>query len=387
MISNKLLNPRILEALHTLTSNGLDDLAPILEKLLNELMLIERERAIGASRYERSEDRKGHCNGFKDKRLVTRSGTLDLKVPQTRGITFYPECLERGERCERALKLAIAEMYFSGVSTRRVKQITKELCDFELSSTQVSRLAALLDEELEKFRKRSLDEITVVYLDAHYEKVRYEGHVRDLAILKAVGVNGEGKREILGVSASLSEAEVHWRRFIEDMLSRGLKGVKLIVSDDHKGLRAALRSSLPSVPWQRCVFHLCQNAQHYAPNIAMRGEIAQAVKDIYLAMDRDEGEMRLKEIVKKFEGRAGKFCDWLEENFEEGMTFYSFPRSMWKKIRTVNMVENLNKEIRRRTNVVKVFPSEESALRLITAVLADRHEEWAGERIYLKVED
>lgn len=236
MISNKLLNPRILEALHTLTSNGLDDLAPILEKLLNELMLIERERAIGAGRYERSEDRKGYCNGFKDKRLVTRSGPLDLKVPQTRGIAFYPECLERGERCERALKLSIAEMYFSGVSTRRVKQITKELCDFELSSTQVSRLAALLDEELEKFRKRSLEEMTVVYLDAHYEKVRYEGHVRDLAILKAVGVNRDGKREILGVSASLSKAEVHWRRFIEDMLSRGLKGVKLIVSDDHRGL-------------------------------------------------------------------------------------------------------------------------------------------------------
>ena len=144
---------------------------------------------------------------------------------------------------------------------------------------------------------------------------------------------------------------------------------------------------MPSVPWQRCVFHLCQNAQHYAPNIEMRGEIAQAVKDIYLAIDRAEGKRRLKEIVEKFERRAEKFCNWLEENFEEGMTFYSFPRSMWKKIRTVNMVENLNKEIRRRTNVVKVFPNEESALRLITAVLADKHEEWTEEKIYLKVED
>jgi transposase-like protein len=350
-------------------------------------MKIEREQVIGASPYERTEDRKGHCNGFKNKTLATRSGILELRVPQTRGIAFYPQCLERGERSERALKLAIAEMYFSGVSTRRVKQITEELCGLEISSTQVSRLATLLDEELENFRNRPLDEMPVIYLDAHYEKVRYEGQVRDLAILKAIGVNKRGRREVLGVSCSLSESEIHWRNFIEGMLTRGLKGVRLIVSDDHKGLRASLRSSLPSVPWQRCIFHLCQNAQHYSPNVGMRREIAQAVKDIYQSISLDEAKRRMKEIVVRYEKKAKEFCNWLEENFEEGLTFYGFARGTWKKIRTVNMVENLNKEVRRRTNVVRLFPSQESALRLISAVLADKHEDWASEKIYLKMDE
>lgn len=386
MIPNKLLNPRILEALTILSEDGLISVSPVLEKLLNELMKLEREQVIGTGHYERSEDRKGYCNGFKDKKLATRSGILELKVPQTRGIAFYPQCLERGERSERALKLAIAEMYFSGVSTRRVRQITEELCGLEISSTQVSRLASLLDEELEKFRGRPLGEISILYLDAHYEKVRYEGQVRDLAVLKAIGVNRLGKREVLGVSCSLSEAEVHWRNFIEGMLSRGLKGVRLIVSDDHKGLKAALRSCLPSAPWQRCIFHLCQNAQHYSPSLGMRGEIAQAIKDIYQAIDLDEAKRRMKDVINRYENKAKRFCDWLEENFEEGLVFYSFPRAMWKKIRTVNMVENLNKEVRRRTNVVRVFPNEESALRLISAVLADKHEDWAGEKLYLRIE-
>lgn len=179
---------------------------------------------------------------------------------------------------------------------------------------------------------------------------------------------------------------MHWRKFIEDMLCRGLKGVQLIVSDDHKGLKASLRSSLPSVPWQRCIFHLCQNAQYYGPSLSMRGEIAQAIKDIYQAIDLNEARRRMEETVERFQGKAKKFCDWLENNFEEGLAFYKFPRPMWRKIRTVNMVESLNKEIRRRTNVVRVFPNEKSALRLITVVLADKHEEWITEKnIYKQI--
>jgi transposase-like protein len=386
MISNKLLNPQIIEALSSLSEEGLISINPILEKLFNELMKIEREEVIGASRYERSDDRQGHCNGFKNKTLATRSGKLELKVPQKRGISFYPRCLERGERSERALKLAIAEMYFSGVSTRRVKQITEELCGLEVSSTQVSRLSALLDDELEKFRQRPLGEMSYLYLDAHYEKVRHEGQVRDLAVLKAIGINKEGRREILGVSCSLSEAEVHWRKFVDDMLARGLKGIQLIISDDHKGLKAALRGSLPTIPWQRCIFHLCQNAQSYAPKVGMKGELAQAVKDIYQALSIDEAKRRMKEAIKQYECKAKKFCDWLEENIEEGLAFFRFPRKLWKKIRTVNMVESLNKEVRRRTNVVRVFPNEESCLRLISAVLMDKHEDWISSRIYLQAE-
>lgn len=386
MISNKLLTPQIIEALNTLSEEGLVSLNPILEKLINELMKIEREQFVSAGRYERTENRKGYCNGFKNKTLVTRSGKLELEVPQTRGITFYPQCLEKGVRSERALKLAIAEMYFSGISTRRVKNITQELCDMEISSTQVSRLSALLDEELEKFRSRPLGEMPYIYFDAHYEKVRHEGQVRDLAILKAIGVNDQGKREILGVSCSLSEAELHWRKFMEDLISRGLKGIRLTISDDHQGLRCALKSCFPSVPWQRCIFHLCQNAQSYVPILSMRGEIAQAVKDIYQSVSIEEAAYRMKETIKKYEGKARKFCDWLEENFEEGLAFYKFPRKHWKQIRTSNMVESLNKEVRRRTDVVRVFPNEKSCTRLISAILMDKHEDWIGGKKYMNIE-
>ena len=307
-------------------------------------------------------------------------------MPQTRDIAFYPSCLERGQRTENALVVAIAEMYFNGVSTRKVEHITKQLCDMEISPTQVSRIAKLLDEELELFRNRPLGKITYLYLDAHYEKVRHEGQVRDLAVLKAIGVTPEGNREILGVSCSLSEATIHWRNFLESLLKRGLKGMVLIISDDHSGLKAALKAVLPSVPWQWCIFHLAQNAQSYAPKKAMRPEIARAVKDIYDSISREEAETRMKLVCKEFEEKASKFCDWLEDNFSEGLTFFSFPRNHWKKIRTVNMVERQNQEVRRRTSIVRVFPNEESCLRLVSAVLMDQHEEWAGQKRYMNMD-
>jgi putative transposase len=277
-------------------------------------------------------------------------------------------------------------MYVQGVSTRRVASITEELCGFELSSAQVSRVATLLDEELKKFRERPLGQIVYLYLDADYQKVRHEGQVRDLAVLKAVGVNEQGYREVLGVSCSLSEAEVHWRSFLENLMQRGLKGLKLLISDDHAGLKAALRAVMPSVPWQRCLFHLAQNAQGYAPSLPMKKEIAQTVRDVYQALDREEGERRIKEAVKKYEKRAPKFCQWLEENGVEGMTYYSYPREHWKKIRTVNVVERLNEEVKRRTRVARLFPNEASCERLVTAVVMEIHEEWISGRKYLSWE-
>lgn len=265
--------------------------------------------------------------------------------------------------------------------------ITEELCGFELNSAQVSRVATILDNELKKFRERPLGQIAYLYLDADYQKVRTDGQVRDLAVLKAVGVNEQGYREVLGISCSLSEAEVHWRNFLESLMQRGLKGVQLLISDDHSGLRAALRAVMPSVPWQRCLFHLAQNAQSYAPSQPMKSEIAQAVKDIYQALDKEEGERRMKEIVKKYEKRAPKFSAWLEENSAEGMTFYSYPREHWKKIRTVNVVERLNEEVKRRTRVARLFPNEASCERLVTAVLMEIHEEWISGKRYLTLEE
>ena len=386
MISNRANTKIIQELIEQLGQQGLDGLNDLLSRLFNELMKAERENALQAAPYERTEGRKGYANGFKDKKIQSRFGQLQLQVPQTRGIAFYPQCLEKGERSERALKLAIAEMYVQGVSTRRIAPIAEELCGFELSSTQVSRLSTLLDEELEKFRNRPLGQMVYLYLDADYQKVRYDGQVRDIAVLKAVGVTKEGKREVLGISCSLSESEVHWRKFLEQLLQRGLKGVEMIISDDHAGLKAALRATLPSAPWQRCTFHVAQNAQHYVPNMSMRSEIAQAVRDVYQALSQHEAEERLKEAVAKYEKRAPKFSQWFEENGPEGMTFYKRPRGHWKKVRTVNVVERLNEEVKRRTRVARLFPNEASCERLVTAVVADIHEEWAIGKKYLSHE-
>lgn len=386
MISNSPYAPIINELVEELSRQGLEGLNELLSRLFNELMKVEREEVLRAKPYERTEARKGYGNGFKDKKVQTRFGKLELNVPQTRGIAFYPQCLEKGERSEKALKLAIAEMYVQGVSTRRVAPIAEELCGFELSSTQVSRVATLLDEELEKFRKRGLGHVVYLYLDADYQKVRHDGQVRDIAVLKAIGVNKNGFREVLGISCSLSEAEVHWRIFLEDLLCRGLKGVEMVISDDHSGLRAALRAVLPSVPWQRCLFHLAQNAQSYAPSVAMRGEIGQTVRDIYQALDQEEAQRRVKEAAQKYEKKAPKFCKWIEENAVEAMAFYKRPREHWKKVRTVNIVERVNEEVKRRTRVARLFPNEASCERLVTAVVVEIHEEWISGKKYLTME-
>ena len=218
------------EIFEELMEEGAEAFRNVLEKLLNLAMELERSEFLGAEPYERTSRRRDHANGFKDKTVATRVGRLKLKIPQVRHLSFYPKSLERGCRSEKALKLAIAEMYVKGVSTRKVSQITEQLCGTEISASQVSRIAQLLDEELEQFRERELGEYRVVYLDAHYEKVRVNGTVQDLAILKAIGVNCWGKREVLGVSVALSEAEVHWREFLQALQRRGLKGVDLVVS-------------------------------------------------------------------------------------------------------------------------------------------------------------
>ena len=386
MISDIIKSKMIAEILEGLINGGTENFATVLEKLLNELMIIEREKCLKAQPYERTEERKGYANGYKDKTLNTRSGSLQLKVPQTRDIAFYPTCLEKGCRSEKALKLAIAEMYIQGVSTRRVKQITKELCGLDISSTQVSRLSKLLDDELQAFRERPLGRIKYLYVDARYEKIRHGGTVRDLAVLSAIGVNEEGKREILGLSVSLSEAEIHWRNFFEGLQKRGMTGLELITSDDHSGLGAARKAVFPSVLWQRCQFHMAQNAQGYAPKKEMKEEIAQALRDIFNCPNLNLAQECKKQTIEKYEKTAPKFTEWLENNIEEGLTVYQFPQEHRKKIRTSNGMERINQEIKRRTRVVRVFPNEESCERLVTAILQEIHEEWASGRVYLKIE-
>jgi transposase-like protein len=385
MISNKTNRHLINEALEEFAQTGISQLKDSIERLLNELMLAEREEFVNAAPYERCDARKDHCNGFKNKKLLTRCGELELKVPQVRSSEFYPSCLEKGEKVEQALKLALAESYVQGVSTRKTKRLTEELCGKEISSTQVSRFAAVLDEEVGKFKQRKLGAYQYVYLDAQYEKVRYEGNVRSLAVLKAVGVNGEGSREVLGISCSLSEAEIHWRNFIEDLIARGLCGVKLIISDNHLGLRAAIKATFPSVKWQRCLFHLAQNASAQAPYAAMRKELCQSVKEIYQCVDKAESEARLKKVIQYYQNKASKFCDWLEDQFIEGLTYYDFPKEHWRKIRTTNVVERINQEQKRRTRIARLFPSIGSCERLVTTIAMRIHEEWMSGKKYMIV--
>ncbi len=372
------------EILAELIEEGTEAFRGILEKLFNVAMQLERSEFLGAEAYERTASRRGYRNGFKGKRIQTRVGELHLEIPQVRGLRFYPKSLERGCRSEKALKLAIAEMYVMGVSTRKVTRdhgAAVWVGDLGHPGLESGRDAGRRAGRVSKpGAGRVSDRVS-----AHYEKVRRGGRVQDVAILKAIGVNRFGTREVLGLSAKISEAEVHWRGFLGDLHKRGLREVELLVSDDHEGLKAARRAVYPSVPWNRCQFHLSKNAQQYARRKEDKPRIAQAMRDIFDAPSREDAEELKGKVVKKFEKIAPEFVSWLEDNLDEGLTVFDFPRSWWRRIRTINGLERLHREIRRRTRVVGIFPHEASALRLISAVLAEIHEEWLTGRQYLNL--
>jgi len=385
MISDQMKDNLVEQIIKGLIGQGADGLKAILEMLFNTAMKVERSEFLGALPNERTEERKGYANGYKPKTLQTRMGALDLEVPQVRGMGFYPQSIEKGTRSERALKVAIAQMYLEGVSTRRVQDITEKLCGYEINATQVSRATQELDEQFERFRNRSIGEICYLTLDATYLKVRHDGSVIDMAILLAYGVTPEGKREILGASVSLSEAEVHWREFLQRLQSRGLHGLRLIISDDHSGLKSARRSVYPSVPWQRCQFHLYQNAQNHAPKKSMRHEIAETMREIFTSPTIEIAREMKRIAIERYVKKAPEFAKWLEENGEDGLTVFQFPKEHWQKIRTSNGMERLNREIKRRTRVAVLFPNKESALRLVTGVLMEIDDDWATGRQYLNM--
>lgn len=374
------LNPDVLEIL---MKEGLGGMSEAVRILMNTAMLLEREKYLGAGYHERTEERRGYANGFKPKTVQTRIGPLELEIPQTRDGKFYPNSLEKGVRSERALKLAVAEMYVNGVSTRKVAKITEELCGYHVSSTQVSNAAKLLDEELEKWRNRELGDFPYLILDARYEKVRHGGAVIDCAVLVAIGVSTTGYRQILGTSVSLSEAEVHWREFLKGLQQRGLHGVEFITSDNHKGLKAALKAVFTGVTWQRCQFHLQQNAQAYVPKKDMKEEVAEAIRKIFNCGDRTEAERALIAAVEKYAKIAPKLSEWMEVNIPEGLNVLSLPEGHRKRMRTSNSLERVNKEIKRRTRVATIFPNEASCLRLVSAVLMEISEEWETGKVYL----
>ena len=370
-----------------LCESGLSQMAEAVRIMLNEAMRIERSRAIEAEPYQRTERRKGYANGYKPKTLDTRLGAITFQVPQTRDVEFYPSALEKGIRSERALKLAIAEMYVQGVSTRKVTEVMQQLCGLDVSSTHVSRATQLLDEELTAWRQRPIGEIPYLVLDARYEKVRHGGSVVSCAVLIAVGITPQGHRSLLGVSVSLSEAEVHWREFLGSLQERGLHGVKLIVCDDHTGLKAARQARFAGIPWQRCQFHLQQNAGHYVPRVEMRSEVAADLRAVFDAPDRIEADRRLEMAIRKYEKSAPELATWLSNNLPDGLTVFTLPAAHRRRLRTSNLLERLNKEIKRRTRVATLFPNEAALLRLVSAVLMEISEEWETGKIYLRMEN
>jgi transposase-like protein len=322
-----------------LIAEGPDGMAQVFTALFNLAMRLERERFLGAGLYERNPDRRGYANGYKPKKLDTTAGTVTVEVAKAAGTgeAFYPQSLERGRRSSRAVMLAIAEMYVKGVSTRDAAKVMADFGLESLSSTQVSRAAALSDEELAARRSRPLGEIR--YLFPRYEKLRESGMVSDTALFSGIGIGGEGRRPVLGVCCDLSEAEIHRRAFLDSLIARGMRGVRFVVGDDHAGLRAARRAILPGAVWQRCQFHLAQNAIHHAPNAAIRKRIGAELQRVWNASTLQAAQEELDRLVSAYRGEADRLADWLEQNVPEGLAVLTPPEPHRRRMRTANPIE------------------------------------------------
>ena len=367
--------------LERLIADGPQELARIVTTLMNLAMRTEREQFLGAGHYERGAERRGYANGYKPKRVDTPAGTLRLDIPKTAGSVepFFPQSLERGRRSCRAVMLAAAEMYVKGVSTRDVEKVLVEFGIESLSSTQVSRAMAMLDPDLDAWRKRALGRFKYIFLDARYEKTREHGVSDDCAVLTAIGVDDDGKRRVLGVSVALSEAEVHWRAFLESLVARGLQGVEFITSDDHAGLKAARKAVFPGARWQRCQFHIAQNAVHHAPNLAVRAVIGRELRTVWNAPSLEAAEAELKRLVGSYRQTATKLADWMETAVPEGLAVFKLPEQHRRRLRTSNPIErSIQQEIKRRTRKIRVFPNEASLQRIVTAILVEIDDQWTA---------
>jgi transposase-like protein len=366
-----------------LAANKDNKFSRVIETVVNEAMKLERTQALQAEPYERTNERTGYANGFKDKTLALATGKVLLKIPQVRGLEFYPSCIEKGIRSERSLKLAIAEMYVKGVSTRRVSDIVEILCGTEVSSSQVSRLAKELDAEVESWRASPIGQIQYLILDARYESVRVGSQVVKQALLLAIGVDYNGERHILDTSVANSEAEVNWRVFLEKLVRRGMHGLRMITSDDHSGLRAAIDAVFPGILWQRCQFHLQQNAHAYVTRKDDVPVVSADIRKVFNAPDYENAERYLNQLVETYQKTNPRLAAWADENLREGLSVFHIPENHRRKMRTSNLAERQMKEIKRRTRVVGVFPNAESLLRLAATLLLEQNDQWQNDKRYL----
>ena len=363
-----------------------DFLRPLIREVLQQVMEAEMDEALGAEKGERSSNRVGYRSGYYGRTLVTRVGKLELRVPQDRQGRFRTEIFERYQRSEKALVSALTEMYVQGVSTRKVKAVTEELCGHEFSASTISRMNQSLDKELDEFAQRRLeDAYPYLILDARYEKVRESGVIRSQAVMVAIGIDWEGRRCVLSVELANRESASSWKNFVLGLKQRGLNGVELVVSDDHAGLRAAIREVLPEAAWQRCYVHFLRNALDHLPRKA-DDECMTELRWIYDRRTIEEAHQDLAAWLKKWGKRYQKLCDWVEANIEETLTFYRLPRQHHKNMKSTNLLERLNEEIKRRTLVVRIFPNTASCLRLIRALAVEMHENWIEAIRYLNME-
>ena len=374
-------------AAQVLEAGGSEDLfRRMLRELVQEAMEKEFESFLGAAPWQRSQERRGWRNGRKERKLKTRVGTLELRVPKDREGRFQPSLFARYQRSEKALVLALVEMYLQGVSTRKVTRIVEELCGFRVSASQVSALVKKLDQELQAWRQRSLGETAYPYLviDAHYEKVRREGRVRSTAVLWVVGVREDGFREHLGVWLGSTESRETWGSVFQELLGRGLRGVRYVVSDEHAGLREALSRCFPGAAHQRCQVHYLRNLLAQCSSPERFQQIKEQLRDAWDSPTREIADQKLRAMLEAWEEAQPKLAHWIEESIEETLAVFELPTPTERlRLRTTNGIEHEHAEIRRRTRVIRIFPNEESLLRLASALAIERNEQWAVRRYLL----
>src|ERR687891_400160 len=362
-----------LEEVTALLAADRDFLRPLVQAVVQELLEAEMTEALGAEKGERTPQRLGHRSGYYGRTLVTRVGKLELLGPQDRHGRFSTELFERYQRSEKALVAALAEMYVQGVSTRKVKAITEELCGHSFSASAISAINARLDEGLAQFAGRRLDEACpYLILDARYERVREAGVIRSQAVLLAIGIGWDGRRSILAVELANRESRSSWRDFLLGLRERGLSGVEFVASDDHAGLRQAIREVLPEAAWQRCYVHFLRNALDYVPR-KVDDDCLRELRWLYDRRDLGEARRDLAAWLAKWQATSPKLCGWVEEHIEETLTFYRLPRQHHKHLKSTNLLERLNEEIKRRTHVVRIFPNAASCLRLVRALAVEMH--------------
>lgn len=371
--------------IQNLLSHSPEMLKGIVKEALEEILEKEMSEALGAERCERSDSRLGYRSGHYTRGLVTRIGKLELRVPRDRDGRFSTELFSRYQRSEKALVSALAEMYVQGVSTRKVKAITEALCGHSFSASTISEINKTLDASLKKFAHRQLDEPhPYLIVDARYEKVRLDGVIRSQAVLIAIGVNWEGRRELLGVELADRETGSSWKAFLAGLRNRGLNGVEFVVSDAHEGIQMALREVLPDAAWQRCYVHFLRNALDHLPRKA-DDDCLQELRWLYDRRNLKEAQQDLAAWLKRWEKRYPKLTDWVEQNIGETLTFYRLPRQHHRNMKSTNLLERLNEEIKRRTRVVRIFPNSASCLRLIRALCAETHEGWLEAHRYINM--